>query len=279
MKGAGMKKIVLLALFASGCGSGYQHTPTPLTSPGTAGTQNASLTGRYDIFLTSTNGNDPTSIFTNFTPTGATFTGAANSVVCPKALSQCVGDDSPVVSIIPSGSVSGADVTITITFPGVAGADTVTMVGTMTGPGKDITGTYSDSLGDAGTFSAFPSGVFFGGSDTHNGTFNSTPHPLPIAPTILIKLTELHDAAFHLTGTATIMNFPCISSLNLSGEEVGDAIKLTDEAAKAHILILPGSTNFVFSYSFEPDAPSCAGDFGLGMTTDPSPWDYLQPGH
>jgi hypothetical protein len=275
-----MKEIVLLALFASGCGGGYTTTtPSTTTPPPTPGTQNALLTGRYDIFLTSTNGNDPTSIFTNFTRTGTTFTGAANSVVCRKDLSQCVGDDSPVVSIIPSGSVSGVDVTITITFPGVAGEDTVTMVGAMTGSGNDISGTYTDSLGDAGTFTAFQSGVFFGGSDTHNGTFNSTPHPLAIAPTILFTFTELHDAGFHLTGTATIMNSPCISSLTLSGEEVGDAIKLTDQAAKAHILILPGAIDLAFSYSFEPDAPSCAGDFGLGMTTDPNPWDYVQPQH
>ena len=273
-----MKKIVLLALFASGCGSGYIETSTPSTTPPPT-PQNANLTGRYDVFLTSTNGNGPTFIFTNFTRTGTTFTGAANSVVCPMALSQCVGDDSPVVSIIPSGSVSGVDVTITITFPGLAGENTVTMVGAMTGPGNDITGTYTDSLGDAGTFVAFPSGVFFGGSDTHNGTFNSTPNPLPIAPTILIKLTELHDLGFHVTGTATILNSPCVSSLTLTGEEVGDAIKLTDEAAKAHILILPGSTNFIFSYSFEADAPRCAGDFGLGMTTDPDPWGYRQPSH
>ena len=273
-----MKGIWLFALLASGCGGGYLQTPAPVTTP-TPGPQNSILNGRYDIFLTSTNGNDPTSIFTNFTLTGTTFTGAANSVVCPKALSQCVGDDSPVVSIIPSGSVSGVDVTITITFPGAAGEDTVTMVGAMTGPGEGITGTYSDSLGDAGTFQAFPAGVFFGGSDTHNGTFNSTPHPLAIAPTILFTVTELHDLGFHLTGTATILNSPCISSLTLTGEEVGDAIKLTDEAAKVHILIVPGSTNLIFSYSFEPDAPSCAGDFGLGMTTDPSPWDYLRPQH
>jgi hypothetical protein len=280
MREAAMKEIVLLALFASGCGGGYTPTtPSTTTPPPTPGTQNALLTGRYDIFLTSTNGNDPTSIFTNFTRTGTTFTGAANSVVCRKDLSQCVGDDSPVVSIIPSGSVSGVDVTITITFPGVAGEDTVTMVGAATGSGNGISGTYTDSLGDAGTFTAFPSGVFFGGSDTHNGTFNSTPKPLPIAPTILIKLTELFDLGFHVTGTATILNSPCVSSLTLTGEEVGDAIKLTDEAAKAHILIVPGSTNFVFSYNFDSDAPRCAGDFGLGMTIDPDPWGYLQPSH
>jgi len=276
-KEASVKKIFLFALLASGCGGGYQQTPQtpPLVTP--PETQSAILTGRYDIFLTSGNGHDPTSIFTNLTLTGKTFTGAANSVVCPGALSQCVGDDSPVVSITPSGTVSGADVTITIAFPVAAGADIVTMVGAAKGPGNDVSGTYTDSLGDAGTFTAFPSGVFFGGSETHNGTFNSTPKPLPVAPTILFKLTELNDAGFHLTGTADITNSPCISSLTLSGEEVGDAIKLADQVAKAHILIVPAATNFIFSYSFEPDAPGCAGDFGLGMTTDPSPWDYLQP--
>src|SRR4030095_15015969 len=278
MREAGMKKIALLALFASGCGSGYLQTPAPVTPP-TSGPPDHILNGRNDIFLFSTNGNDQTSIFTNFTRTGTTFTGAANSVVCPKDLSQCVGDDSPVVSIIPSGTVNGVDVTITITFAGVAGEDTVTMVGAITGPGEEITGTYTDSLGDAGTFQALPAGVFFGGSDTHNGTFNSTPHPLAIAPTILFTVTELHDLGFHLTGTATIMNSPCISSLTLSGEEVGDAVKLTDQAAKAHILILPGALDLAFIYSFEPDAPSCAGDFGLGMTTDPNPWEYVQPQH
>lgn len=274
MRGAGVKAISLLALFASGCGGGYQQPSTPVT---TTTPQHASLTGRYDIFLTSANGNDPTSIFTNFTQTGTTFTGAADSVVCHKAVSQCVGDDSPVVSITPTGSVSGLDVNITIAFPAASGTDTVTMIGTATGPGHEIIGTYTDSLSDAGTFTAFPSGVFFGGSDTHHGTFNSTPNPLTIPPTIAFKLTELLDPAFHLAGTATIMNLPCISSLALTGEEVGDAIKVTDETAKAHILILPGSTNFIFSYSFGSDAPACTGDFGVGTTTDPPPWDYLQP--
>lgn len=272
-----MKTTWLFALLASGCGGGYIQTAAPVATPGT---QDARVTGRFDIFLTSTNGNGKTGIFTNFTQTGKTFAGAADSVVCPMlALSQCVGDDSPVVSIAPSGSVGGADVSMAISFPGAAGAETITMAGAVTGPGHEISGTYTDSSGDTGTFLAFPAGVFFGGSATHNGTFNSTPNPLPIAPTILISLTELHDAGYHLTGTATILNSPCVSSLTLSGESVGDAVKLTDEAAKAHILILPGSTNFLFSYSFDLDAPSCTGDFGFGMTTDPPPWNYLQPRH
>ncbi len=68
------------------------------------------------------------------------------------------------------------------------------------------------------------------------------------------------------------MNSPCVNSLTLNGEEVGDAIKLTDEAAKVHILILPGPTNLLCSYNFDANAPRC--HFGLGTTTDPDPWGY-----
>jgi hypothetical protein len=271
--------LVVLALNAAavivlgGCGgSTLSSSLAPSSPPSVA--RNASVNGRYDVVLTSANGRGTTFIYTNFAQTGATFTGAENTVVCPTSVSQCVGDDSPVVSIIPSGSVSGADVTIVISFPGTTAADTVTMAGTAKGPGTDITGTYTDTLGDAGSFNAFAAGL--GGGGTYRGTFNSTANPLTIAPTILITLTELHDGAFHLTGTATIMNSPCISSLTLSGEAVGDALKLTDGVNKAHILIVPGARDYIFSYSFEPGAPSCAGDFGTGMT-DTSAWDYLQP--
>jgi hypothetical protein len=271
-----MKKIWLLALLFSGCGGGgYTKTSTSTIPPTTPVPEGAKVTGRYDVVLTSTKGHGTTYIYTNFTQSGKTFTGAANTVVCPNALSQCVGDDSPVVSITPSGIVNGSDVTIMISFPGAAGADTVTMVGAATGPGTDISGTSTNTQGDAGTFSAFVAGAV---TLTLSGTFNSTPNPLPIAPTILIALTEAQDGTFHLTGTATIMNSPCISSLTLSGQAVGDALKLSDNASKVHILVVPGSNNLIFSYSFEPDAPSCAGDFGLGMTST-SPWDYLKPRH
>lgn len=265
--------ITAVVIVLDGCG-GAPFSPSPAPSSPPSVTQNASVNGRFDIVLTSTSGRGTTFIYTNFTQTEATFTGAENTIVCPISVSQCVGDDSPVVSIIPIGRVSGADVTIVIPFPGTTAADTLTMAGTAKGPGTDITGTYTDSLGDAGTFNAFAAGS--GGGGTYSGTFNSTPNPLTIAPTILITLTEVHDGAFHLTGTATIMNSPCISSLTLSGEAVGDALKLTDEVHKAHILVVPASRNYIFSYSFEPDAPSCPGDFGNG-TTDSLQWGYLQP--
>ena len=254
--------LMSVAVAVTGCGGGSLATPT------TPVAQNASVTGQYNLVLTSTNGHGTTNIYTNFTQTGTKFAGAANTLVCPSNdLSQCEGGDASVISITPSGTISGVNVTMMISFPSTAGADTVTMVGTATG--INLAGSYTDSLGDAGTWVATASSSLSGNYD---GTFNSTPNPLPIAPTILIALKQ--DASFHLTGTATIMNSLCISSLTLSGEAIGEAFSLTDAASKAHIIALPAGNNFSFSYSFAPTSASCAGDFGRGVVTNKSPFDY-----
>jgi len=254
--------LVSLAFAFAGCGSGSEATPaTPVA-------QNATVTGQYNLVLTSTNGHGTTNIYTNFTQTGTKFTGAANTLVCPSNdLSQCEGGDASVISITPSGTVSRANVTMMISLLSTAGADTVTMVGTATG--TNLAGSYTDSLGDAGTWAASATGSLDGNYD---GTFNSTPNPMPIAPTILIALTQ--DASFHLSGTATILNSLCISSLTLSGQAIGEAFSLTDAANKAHIIALPTGNTFTFSYSFAPTATSCAEDFGRGVLTNVNPWGY-----
>jgi hypothetical protein len=240
-----------------------------------------SVTGQYNLVLTSTKGQGTTNIYTDFTQTGTTFTGTANTLVCPSNdLSQCKGGDAPVISITPSGTVSGANVTIAISFPSTAGADTVTMVGSATG--TSLAGTYTDSLGDSGTWTASTAIHPFGPPPSvydYSGTFNSTANPLLIAPTISIELGQ--DASSNLTGRATIMNSPCISSLTLSGQAIGDAFSLTDAGSKASIIALPTvptlptGNSFNFSYKFEPTAASCAGDFGRGvLTINRQPWDY-----
>jgi hypothetical protein len=241
-----------------------------------------SIAGQYNLVLTSTNGQGTTNIYTDFTQTGATFTGAASTLVCSSNdLSQCKGDDAPGTSIIPSGTVSAASVTMTISFPSTAGAVTVTMVGTATG--TNLAGTYTDSLGDAGTWTASTAIHPFGpppGVHDYSGTFNSTANPLLITPAIFIELGQdaSSHASFNVTGRATIMNSPCISSLTLSGQAIGDAFSLTDAASKASIIALPTlppGNSFTFSYKFEPTAASCAGDFGRGVVTiNSSPWDY-----
>jgi len=116
-----------LSVAFAGCGGGS------LAPPVTPVTQSVSIVGQYNLVLTSTNGQGTTSIYTNFTQTGTTFVGAANTLVCPaNDLSQCFGNDAPVTSINASGTVSGLSVAMTIIFPNMAGADTISMVGTAT---------------------------------------------------------------------------------------------------------------------------------------------------
>jgi hypothetical protein len=109
-----------------------------------------------------------------------------NTLVCFSSdLSQCVGGDAAVTSIIPTGTLSSTDVSITIFFPSTSGTHTVTMIGTGPAP---TTGTYTDTLGDTGTWSA--SAVSSLGV-TFLGTFNSTSHPLTIPPSISLSLTQI----------------------------------------------------------------------------------------
>jgi len=255
-----MRGMFLFAVLAVGCGSSI---PAPKPS-----IPDASVTGPYNLVLTSTNGHGTTNIYTRFTQTRTTFTGVGSTLACPSNdVSQCQGQDASDISITPSGTINGANVSIVISVPTTPVVDTVTMTGTATG--TYLAGTYTDSLSDTGTWTASAAGLLSG---NYSGTFNSTSNPLAIAPTILMTLAQ--DTRFHLTGTAMIMSSPCISSLTLSGQAIGGAFSLTDAASKAHIIALPTNSGFTFSYNFAPTAPSCAGDFGLGMVTNQDPWGY-----
>jgi hypothetical protein len=264
-----MKKILLFCIFATGCGGMQSPTSSP-TPPMTPVTQDASVSGQYTVVLTSTSGHGTTNIYSDITQTGKTFTGATNTLVCPSNdLSQCQGEAATAVSIAPSGTVSGANITMMVAFPSTTGADTVTMVGTAMG--TSLAGTYTDSLGDAGTWTATPA---LPPNGTFSGTFNSTANPLPIAPTIIITTSQV--TIFNLSGTATITNSPCVSSLTLMGQGIGGALTLTDAAGQVVIIALPTGSSYTFSYKFEPTATNCAGDYGVGMVTNTGmgPFDY-----
>jgi hypothetical protein len=110
----------------------------------------------------------------------------------------------------------------------------------------------------------------------YSGTFNSTLNPLLLAPTISIELGQ--NASSKLSGGASITNSPCLTSLTLTGQAIGDALSLTDATAKVSVIALPNlaaASSFNFSYKFDPTAASCPGDFGQGVVTINLPlWDY-----
>jgi hypothetical protein len=269
---AAIALVMAIANVVCGCGSGSPSSSNPAPPPSTNPTpQNANVSGQYTLLLTSTNGHGATSVYTNFTQSGATVAGTAYTLVCPSNdLAQCKGSDAPAISITPAGTVKGTSVTITISYPNSAGVDTVAMVGEASRIYlPSLMGTYTDSLNDTGSWTAFPSGTV--GAD-YSGTFNSTSNPLSISPTILMSITQ--DASLNLTGTATILNLPCINSLNLSGQAIGGAFRLADVTNKVAIVVVPNGSNFAFNYNFDSTAPSCPGDSGRGLITNQDPWGY-----
>jgi hypothetical protein len=141
------------------------------------------------------------------------------------------------------------------------------LVGTVSG--TTISGTYTDTLGDTGTWTAVNSPTFSG---TYTGTFNSTSHPLTIPPSITLAIAQ--DAAFHLTGTANILSSPCVSSLTVTGQAIGQAFTLNDAVNQATIIALPTGGTYSFSYNFKSTSPACPGDSGMGQFSNPDPWGY-----
>ena len=265
----------LVATFA-GCGGYSYKTPTP---PGNTFPQITTIDGRYNLLLTAASGQVPatTAIYTVLTETDTTLTAAAATLICPlNDPSQCVD-----ASIAPTGTISDLNVTILISFPDPAGANVVTLVGAVTAglQAGSLSGTYTDTLGRSGSWTGSVAAYQYPTAPNPYdfiGTFNSTSNPLPIPLTISLQLA-LTDLDPPLTGSATVMNWPCGVSMTLEGQALGDAFDVSDTTNKVRIIAVPPSptsNDFTFIYKFDPAAPHCAGDAGRGDLTILNPWDY-----
>src|SRR5258706_4662547 len=73
--------ISLVVAFA-GCGGGSRAPLTTPVAPSTPAAQNASVSGQYNMVLSSSKGQGTTNVYTKFTPTGTTFSGTAKTLVC-----------------------------------------------------------------------------------------------------------------------------------------------------------------------------------------------------
>jgi hypothetical protein len=225
--------------------------------------KNAVVSGAYTVVLTSTKANASTNIYVNMvTQTSASFSGTTNTLVClGNAVANCVGNDAQVtVALI--GTVSGNNVQIIISDTNSQGADTVTLTGTVSN--GSISGTYTDSQGDSGTWTATQSSSVAG---TLSGSINSTVNPLTIPPTVTAILASGQN--FTLTGTAMIQNWQCFMSLNFSnGVAIGGAFALTDSTNNFVLLGVPtGAKTFNVVYHVSASSPTCAGDQGTGTLT------------
>ena len=254
-----MRKILLFcAFFVAGC-SGVKNAGT---SGGT--TQNAVISGPYSAVATSTKNSSVTNVYANLSMQGSSsFSASQNTLVCPGNLAaNCTGDNPPTVAFTMTGTVNGNNVQITLQFNNGGGPDTVTLTGTVNG--TTLSGNYTDSQGDAGTWTATLAGSVAG---SYSGSVNSTPNPQPLAPSISALITEGQNSA--LTGSATVTNSLCFVSLDFSqGMAIGGAFTLTDTTRDVFILGVPmGSNTYNVFYQVGSSAIACAGDFGTGTFT------------
>ena len=253
---------LVFVLFLTGCnnlekalgiGGGGGGTPT-----------NATVTGAYTVVASSTKSNAVTNVYVNVAMQSSTsLAGSSNTLVClGNVIAHCIGNDPPASADTFVGTVSGNSVQINLSYPDAQGMDTLTLTGVVSG--TSISGTYTDSRGDAGTWTATQSSSAAG---TFAGTINSTLNPLTIPPTIRVLTTEGQDYA--LTGTATVQNWSCFTSLNFStGLAIGGAFTLSDTTNDVVIVAVPsGAATFNIAYQVGTSASVCGGDHGTGTLT------------
>ena len=257
-------KIVILAfvLFLTGCNS--LDKALGIGGGGGGTPKNATVAGAYTIIATSTKNSALTNVYVNVAMQfGTSLAGTSNTLVClGNVVTNCVGDNPPASAVTFVGTVSGNSVQINLSYPVTQGTDTITLTGTVSG--TSVSGTYTDSQGDAGTWTAMQSSAVAG---TLSGTINSTLNPLTIPPSITVVIAEGQNSA--LTGTATLQSWPCFASLNLStGLAIGGAFTLSDTSHDVVLLAVPsGASTFNVAYQVGASAATCAGDRGTGTLT------------
>lgn len=243
-------KLLPLILLLAGCGGGGSSTPNNPQS------QTATVSGQYTLVLTSTKNGTSQNIYVNITQSGTTLASDANTLACPgNLLENCIGDDAPAVQFILAGTVTGNAVQMSVP----AGPSTVTLDGTVSG--TSASGTYVDTLGDAGNWTATKAASFSG---NYSGTLTPDSHPT-ISPTIMLSITQ--TPTLSLTATAVVTNSTCFTSLALTGgQAIGGAFTLSNSSPNILIIALPTSTGYIFQYNVGQDG-ACAGDSGRGAIT------------
>jgi hypothetical protein len=223
--------------------------------------KNATVSGAYTVVATSTKNSAVTNVYVNVAmQSGTSFEATSSALVCPgNVIANCVGNDPPASTATFVGTVTGNSVQILLSYPNAQGTDTITLAGAVSG--TSISGSYTDSQGDAGTWTATESSSPAGAL---SGTINSTVNPLTIPPTITVVTTAGQNSA--LTGTATIQNWTCYMSLNFStGLVIGGAFTLSDTTNDIVFVAVPSGTgSFNVAYQVGSSAPNCAGDHGTG---------------
>jgi hypothetical protein len=228
-----MSKLVLVvALFLSACGGAS-------SGGGMLVPQNADISGQYPILMTTTQNTIPalSAIQTNFLKqSDGVFDGDPDTSYCPGGYLSCFGH-TPLTATVRVSSVS-----MSALAPGLSGQKTITLTGTVSG--SAMSGTYNDTDGDAGIWTATQAGPLTGtyiGTATDDGV-----SAIPLGVTMML----VQQSNFSLTGDASITNSPCITQLNFtSGKAVGASFYVDDGTYFMRGVPTSGNTyTFLFGY-------------------------------
>jgi hypothetical protein len=267
-----MFAFALVALFISGCGGGQQ------SNTGTSGTgstpQNIVVSGQWDAIATPSSSTfAPYNYYANLTDQcGGAFFAASGSVVA------CINDDCGVDSFTSpqgyaiSGTVAGTQVQITLTGQG---GYTAILSGTVSADGSTMSGTYTDSSTGAagatgpGSWAAQKKKSTTG---SYSGTYNSALHPAMIPSTVSAAVTQ--GQSFALTGSATVSNSTCFTSLTFGAGSmaVGGALYLVDSNDGTSVVVVPNENGTLnsgnsFYLVYKITSGACSPDSGSGSVT------------
>lgn len=270
-----MRRLSALALMLliCGCGGGSQGTSTGTGGSGTT-PQNVVVSGQWDAIATPSSSTfAPYNYYANVTDQGeGSFFAASGSVV------GCINDDCGVESFSSpqgyaiTGTVTGTQVQITLT-----GQDGYTAIlsGTVSADGSTMSGTYIDS--STGLAAATGPGSWTAQkkqstTGSYSGTYNSALHPAVIPFTVSAAVTQ--GQLFALTGSATVLNSTCFTSLTfgVGSHAVGGALYLVDSNNGVSVMVVPnedGTLNSGNSFytGYRITSGACSPDAGSGSVT------------
>jgi len=226
------KGFPLLAVLIAGCGGAFSPPPP----------QNADISGQYSISATSAKNAGDRPIYTDLTKVSDTlFSGDGYTLVCDPT---CLGGGEGGKL---SATVRGQAVSMTVVILDV----TISLTGTVSG--TSMSGTYTDSTGDAGNWTATKAGPLTG---TYSGTGSVDSLAIPLGFT----LTLVQQPDYSLKGSASVTNSPCFTAISFTyGRAVGGAFFVSDSAVSLDLNASPTGNN-TYRFDFFTVVSSVGGD-------------------
>ncbi|MFZ0885012.1 MAG: hypothetical protein WAN14_16545 [Candidatus Acidiferrales bacterium] len=266
--------LVLCGVLAA-CGG---TTGSTTGNGGGGGNPPPNVQGMWSISTVSNAGNPPNVIYINLTQTQDTFFAASGSIVncsanttppfIPDLTESCNGGSGAILTATGGGGNSDAvngtvasdgtiQATVSLAECNTGGAGcTITATGNVSG--SQMTGTYTSSIGDTGSFTGTMQGSVAG---TYTGSLSGP----SLAEAMTINVTQ--NADYSLSGTVTLTNCSVIQSFTIQqANTIGGAFAVTiPGSSNTWIGVTPAGNNSWFvDFQITGTSSAC---FGTGTLT------------